>query len=515
MSTKTNFKRIALVAVAALGLGVLSSVPAKATIVGVPVVTTTNGTATIQKSDTTTAASIAVKFNAFSARDSVSITVSLGKVPTGAGGSTQNVMQTASDTVTSSTGGTHLLSIDDVGGLSANWRPGTATSDSQVATLKTGYSTIGGSAVIRASAAGVAYGKFLFHLDTALARVAGTYTLDYYTTVYSSDSTSLGDAVPASATFGQITIVVTDGTAAASGSVSAAGTSTALMKSGTTWSSITVDDSVTGEFTPGTVVGVIRVTQLTSDGSAARESITATTSIGNLGFNSSTALGKSLILQASASGVDDIYVIADGASGTATVTLKTTSVTFANKSVTFYSTSVDKYTVTRLASVIGGTSSNTLVVSAVDASGNVIKEATNSTVYAYSDNLDAISTGGATTTSGTACTAYSSTAGGHVCAFTGSANGTANITIRNKSTLALSTKSSTPVAVVVNLNPAAKIALSFDKATYAPGELAYLSVTPLMLQEKLLVQMLELPIYHLQELHLLQRLVMVQQELKA
>jgi hypothetical protein len=43
--------------------------------------------------------------------------------------------------------------------------------------------------------------------------------------------------------------------------------------------------------------------------------------------------------------------------------------------------------------------------------------------------------------------------------------------------LALSTKSSTASAVTVNLNPAAKIALSFDKATYAPGEVAYLSVT--------------------------------------
>ena len=34
-------------------------------------------------------------------------------------------------------------------------------------------------------------------------------------------------------------------------------------------------------------------------------------------------------------------------------------------------------------------SSNALLVKAIDASGNVIKESTNSTVYAYSDNLDA------------------------------------------------------------------------------------------------------------------------------
>ena len=46
MSTKTNFKRIALVAVAALGLGVLSSVPAKADVTTL-LATATNGTASI------------------------------------------------------------------------------------------------------------------------------------------------------------------------------------------------------------------------------------------------------------------------------------------------------------------------------------------------------------------------------------------------------------------------------------------------------------------------------------
>jgi hypothetical protein len=58
MSTKTNFKRIALVAVAALGLGVLSSVPAKA--VGNLAVTVTNGTFVAGLADSTNAATIAV-----------------------------------------------------------------------------------------------------------------------------------------------------------------------------------------------------------------------------------------------------------------------------------------------------------------------------------------------------------------------------------------------------------------------------------------------------------------------
>jgi len=481
MSTKTNFKRIALVAVAALGLGVLSSVPAKAAIVGVPVVTTTNGTATLQNSDTRGAASIAVKFNALRADDSVVITVSLGSKPTStAGGTSVNVMQTASDTSTS-TGSAPRLgtpSARDSATAATDWRLTPTTSESRTASAKANEAPnrAGGSAVVMATGTGVVYGKFLYHLDTALVRVAGTYTLDYYTTVYSSVP-GTSTEVTTSATFGQITITVSDGTASAAGAVSASGTSTALMKSGTSWSTITVDDVVTGEFTPNTVVGVIRLTQLTSDGSPARESITVSTTIGNLGVNSSTPSGKSLIISASANGKDDIYIIADGTSGTATITLKTTSVTFANKSVTFYSTNVDKYEVTRLAKVIGSSSTVALVVKAIDASGNVIKETSNSTVYAYSDNLDAISTGAATTTAGTSCSPYDATYGGHFCSFSGSANGTANITIRNKSTLALSTKSATATAITVNTNAAAKIALSFDKATYAPGELAYLSVS--------------------------------------
>ena len=62
MSTKTNFKRIALVAVAALGLGVLSSVPSNAAVSGLTV-TVTNGSAKQVgdgASDTTTAAKFTI-----------------------------------------------------------------------------------------------------------------------------------------------------------------------------------------------------------------------------------------------------------------------------------------------------------------------------------------------------------------------------------------------------------------------------------------------------------------------
>ena len=75
MSTTTNFKRIALAVVAALGLSLFSSAPSQAAIVGTPTVTATNGTATIQKSDSTTAATIAVRYYATLASDTATVIV--------------------------------------------------------------------------------------------------------------------------------------------------------------------------------------------------------------------------------------------------------------------------------------------------------------------------------------------------------------------------------------------------------------------------------------------------------
>jgi len=304
MSTTTNFKRIALVAVAALGMGVLSSVPSNAAIIGVPTVTAANGTATLQKSDTTTAASLTVKYNATAAVDSVVITVSLGSKPSGAVGGTDSILATASDTATS-TGGVTQLSINDYGALTAT--PG---SDSITVSSNT--------QVISSAAAGSVGGKFLYHLDTALVRTVGTYTMDYYTTVYSA-----GAVVSTSAAFGQFTIVVTDGTAAAAGSVSAAGTSTAIMYGGSSYVYTgTVDSSVSAVNTPSstTASAVIRVTQKQADGTAARESITVTISIGNVG--STTASGKNVTFVANANGVNDIGIFADGTSGVATITIR-------------------------------------------------------------------------------------------------------------------------------------------------------------------------------------------------
>ena len=89
MSTTTNFKRIALVAVAALGMGVLSSAPSQAAIGSSSIVlTTTAGTAvadqtTANQQDSATGALVAVQFLASTANfDSVTVELAAKSKPT-------------------------------------------------------------------------------------------------------------------------------------------------------------------------------------------------------------------------------------------------------------------------------------------------------------------------------------------------------------------------------------------------------------------------------------------------
>ena len=89
MSSKTNFKRIALVAAAALGIGVLSAIPSSATVSDLTV-TVANGTSTIYSgttggtSDTRTAALITVTGLFDNDGDSITVQAAAKSIPTDA-----------------------------------------------------------------------------------------------------------------------------------------------------------------------------------------------------------------------------------------------------------------------------------------------------------------------------------------------------------------------------------------------------------------------------------------------
>jgi hypothetical protein len=124
---------------------------------------------------------------------------------------------------------------------------------------------------------------------------------------------------------------------------------------------------------------------------------------------------------------------------------------------------------------IGSSASDVIVAKPLDSLGNVVR--TTNAVYAYSSDVAVINTG--TSPAGSTCGAYNSDYDGFVCSLSGTNNGTATITLRNGSTTALATVASTPISITVNTAAPARFTLAFDKATYAPGEKAYIIVKPL------------------------------------
>jgi len=117
-----------------------------------------------------------------------------------------------------------------------------------------------------------------------------------------------------------------------------------------------------------------------------------------------------------------------------------------------------------------GTNTDVIRATALDANGNVWGGA----AYIYASTAaDALIAGSLATP--VACT-YSSATGLHSCPVSGTAKGTANLKVIDASTVALATATSDAAAVRVSTGVASSLALSFDKATYAPGEKAQLRV---------------------------------------
>jgi hypothetical protein len=475
VSKSINFKRISLVLVSALAMGVLSFIPsAQAYVTGTPTVTVTNGTATKAKSDSTTAAKISVAFTSNSAtrKDSAVIMVtSVGTAPTGATWDTASMKVSGRDT----SGGTVQAKLYGADGtLGTEWTASNATRygvDS--ATPKTtGAIVVVSPLSSGANGPGTFGGTMMVFIDTLVTRVVGTYVVNYAVQYYSEGvlSSSLGNS-------GSVNIVVSDSEAAASGAVTSSSTSSAYMYTGTSFAGTaqTFDSTISAVSTPtGTAVGFIQVKQLTADSLPSQESITVTIDKGNVGSSSGSASGKSVVFEANTNGLNNIFIFGDGNSGTATITVKTTSVTFATKTVTWYGDTVASITATKLANTVSGSSAVAIVAVAKDAQGNQITADSN--VYAYSSDLNVFATHATlTTSSSTECT-YSAVYGGHICQLSAASNGTANITLRNKSTTALATVASSAVAVTGNTRTPVAIKLATDKTSYAPGEAIYLRV---------------------------------------
>jgi hypothetical protein len=466
MSTTTNFKRIALVAVAALGLGVLSSVPAQATI-NSDALTLSSATAAQTTAETYTATSATVTLSFFGAKgDSATVTTALISAPAGSTSvPVLRLIETSSAVIDSAI---EVLGAGGALGVTSVTVDTKQKKDSSTVGMNT---TQGVSAISSTSTTSV---KYAIYMANQGRNVSGPAAGEYKVKITPA---AIGVGPLVNATAQTITITVT--TAAAASKVASATTSTAVMVSGETAdAALHVADSTvsTVKTLATTAAANIYVNLLNASGVAASESITATiTGSGQLGIgaarNNTAVKGRSIILMMS----EYIGVFADGTAGTGTITITSTTggVQIGTvKTVTWTATTATSYAAPTIAatdsSVIAAATSTTVSVFAKDGTNNVSGLTGGTTIWAYSSDT-AVAT---VATVGS----YSSTTGYSV-VVTGVAVGTANISFGNASTEAAATVKSTGVAVRVGSGTPSNVTVTTDKATYAPGEKITMTVT--------------------------------------
>jgi hypothetical protein len=354
MSTKTTFKRIALVAVAALGFGMLSVVPSNAVVI---------------------ANTIAID----SATDTVGVNESATALLTGnfiSGEAFDSVTVSAVITSSNAANASVQLYTYDSGTSSATvFARGLGTQGSTALT----YGHLG--------AANTAAGIAVSHRTTMVLHnplTAGTYTVRVYTT----PKTDAGSETTVDATTlltWTVTVTAPDRVATTGTSILRAYSASGANTSPWGGTAATSDSTVVGARALGTAPRATIWTTQTNAAGTAEESLTAV--ISGPGYITTSAAGSEGTVNPGAGFAitvkagNPIYVWANGTAGEATITVKTVSgVTLGTESVKFYG-SVTPLTVTSIAgtekliglagvsSTISNTQTSAFAVTATDALG--------------------------------------------------------------------------------------------------------------------------------------------------
>jgi hypothetical protein len=434
MSTKTTFKRIALVAVAALGFGTLSVAPSTAG--------QDQSNISIITSSTTGTVGTAV-----------SATINHNFVATGdkkgfAGAAFYATPQTSS-----------LTTADGL----------TWTKDTEISThvnvLEAGFYSA-------YNIPGATYTKDVITEGVALGRVNNTIKLGftpdkagtYLVRIFGFPNGTQ------TAIFVDWTVVVTDVDVTAT----AASTTSFLNASETT--TATVDSVVSA---PMALSDTATATIVVSPKNAAAAAIAAAALTVTVSGPGTVAVGASLAaISALSSGIGRavtgaagsyyVGVFADGTAGVSTITISSGTTVLATETVTFYGAAA-KITPTVVNSVLKiGVNTGAVTAVVTDALGTPV---TGTIVYAVSDTAATI---------GTAYVASTSSLATGVVSFdlTGVAAGTAKITLTlNSATTGTSTVSAVAGTMRVSDGVVTKVAYAFDKESYFPGEAAKITAT--------------------------------------
>ena len=470
MSTKTNFKRLALGVIAALGLGMLSVAPATAAVSAPTLTVASSSVALLQGglSETGTAATASVSglMTGTTLLETYTVRAYLKTAPTG--GLANTAFQLIYLDTTTSTLGRITATNKAVDGDSTTIHARNTASYMSVALESHGFD-------IRATAPGYVGAKFGIMLESGTDRAGKTGA--YVFTVEVVSTNAAGTTPPATVS-ADVTFTVNQSDAAialAGGTAIDPAKSTAFLQAGTD-TTTAVDDAINVVATAATTThGTLTVKTYTADSDPAPESVTVTvTGPGVVGVGSSGAYGKNLTVTG-AGGHTEFILRADGTAGVATIVVKTTTRTFPAKTVTFYAKAAKTITALVNAPVISVGTNGTLTTapiwaSAVDADGNVWGGA----AYVYASTAaDALIAGSLATP--VACT-FIASEGLHACPVDGVAKGTASLKVIDAATVALATATSNAVDLRVSTGVATTAKLSFDKATYAPGEKAQVRV---------------------------------------
>ena len=481
MSKKTFFKRMSLGVIAALGFGLLSTPTAQAVrLTNSLTLSSATGTATVFDSATVTLT--LRQTSTQNGQDSMTVRVSCD-APTGATCPTlKGYQDDAADTSNVQVGGTVGESAKRVIGA---WTNLNTWSESQVSATSSMRSVISVKAEQFPAAGTYTYTIYATGNGGASDVITGTSTTWTVTATAPSTNATGGsaqvfistDAVTASqnrfnflqyATGTDSAIVASKGTAASPTVVgyalltlkNAAGDTRVAVGSGF----VPVQDSVTVTVSgPGLVY---------STGSTGAKSATM-----------SSTNARSGALSQYSYGTETLTILSDGTAGTMTLTFSKGSTTLATKTVTFYGdpgsavgvSLSDTYT-----SLAGTTTLTARVFDGASGAGNALAAGT---LYVFSS--DTKIAGSVPTTAvfgqtGHRCTTFTGTTSATYrlsCGITLTDTGVVTLTVGDSWTVAASTFTSTAVELTVTGNTIASATVSFDKATYAPGERGVITIT--------------------------------------
>jgi hypothetical protein len=468
MSTKTTFKRIALVTVAALGFGVMSVVPSNAD-TSADTLTLSSATASMLTTETRTASSATANLAFFSdeVTDSMTVTAFVTSAPAGSTAVPVFALAETSSANASATGPVTSTDLRVIYGQSAVVAPSQATV----------YASAKLHVYLAANASGLAAGA-----------KAGTYVI---TIVPALGASAVNGGLKNA---GNVTLTITVTTDPKSDTVV---TSAESIITTTTDTTVTSDATVTASrtlaaATPGAAanaVAFIKVTKKNAAGvTTTGESYTAVVKSGPglLGSGALTntyaptanggtadARGRAITVR----GDNEVAVFADGSSGVSVIEIQSAAgVVLATETLTFFGTATTA-TATVAKAVIGVTAqgADAVLVTLADSAGTNIMTSP-VTFYVTSSDTTKIS-GNYTSQS----VAYDATEKGYLVDLSAVAAGTASVTIGTKSS-ATATTGVNAAAVSVRVGGGAAalddVKVAFDKTSYLPGELATISVTP-------------------------------------